>query len=94
MKLYRLLTLICLLGVCLPQVALATPWAPPGDRQLRRDIELLAAYGVIIGPVTSWPVPWSQISRGLSGAGAESLPDHVEDALQRVRARLPRSRDY
>ena len=94
MKLYRLLTLICLLGVCLPQLALATPWAPPGDRQLRRDIELLAAYGVIRGPVTTWPVPWSQISRGLSGAAADSLPNHVEDALQRVRARLPRSRDY
>ncbi len=94
MKFFRPIPLICLLGAFLSQAALATPWAPSRDRQLRRDVELLAAYGVIDGPVNSWPMPWSQISRGLARAGAGALPGHVEDALQRVRARLPGSRDY
>ncbi|MCH8863661.1 MAG: hypothetical protein IID51_14325 [Proteobacteria bacterium] len=75
-------------------VAKATPWAGPGDRQLRRDIEVLSSYGVIDGPITTWPIPWAQISRGIGGAQLEALPAHVQNALLRVRARLPRTRDY
>lgn len=74
--------------------AKATPWAGPGDRQLRRDIEVLSSYSVIDGPITTWPIPWAQIFRGIGGAALETLPAHIQNALLRVRARLPRNRDY
>lgn len=82
------------MAVLAADTALATPWAATGDRQLRRDIELLSAYGVVGGPITTWPIPWAQISRGISGAILEQLPAHVQNALARVRSHIPRSRDY
>lgn len=83
-----------LAALLLHGAAEATPWAEPGDRQLRRDIEILSAYGVISGPVTTWPIPWAQISRHMAETPLEALPAHVQNALLRVRARLPRKRDY
>lgn len=74
--------------------ATATPWAVPGDAQLRRDIELLAAYGIADGPLTTWPMPWAQVSRGIARADLGTLPPHVQRAAQRVKARLPKRRDY
>lgn len=74
--------------------AQVTPWATPDDRQLRRDVELLSSFGVIEGPITTWPVPWSQISHGIGSAQLEALPAHVQNALLRVKSRLPRNRDY
>lgn len=86
---------IAAIVVLLPiEAAKATPWAGPGDRQLRRDIEVLSSYGVIDGPITTWPIPWAQISRGIGAAPLETLPAHVQNALLRIRARLPRTRDY
>ena len=73
---------------------LAAPWAEPGDRVLRRDIELLAAYRVIDGPITTWPISWAQISRSFAQISDEPLPMHVQRAIGRVRAHIPAAEDY
>src|SRR5690606_18878290 len=65
----------------------ASPWAEVGDSQLRSDIEILANYGLIDGVVTTWPLPWAQISRALS-AETSGLPQHVRRSLERVRQRF------
>lgn len=67
----------------------AAPWAEPGDRRLRSDLELLADYGVLGGPVTSWPIPWAQVSASLSLLGDRALPLHVQRALSRVERLMP-----
>ncbi len=74
--------------------ARAEPWVEPGDAQLRRDIELLAAFRIIDGPIISWPVSWAQVSAGLASAGDRVYPPHVEAAMARVRARMPKASDY
>ena len=38
--------------------ASAAPWSETGDAQLRSDLELLAAAGVIDNVTTQWPIPW------------------------------------
>lgn len=72
----------------------ASPWALPGDLQLRRDLEVLAAYGIIEGPITSWPLPWAQVSERLGSARGGGYPAHVMQAIERVRDQLPSARDY
>ncbi|MFQ5346361.1 MAG: capsule assembly Wzi family protein [Rhodothalassiaceae bacterium] len=72
----------------------AEPWVEPGDAQLRRDIELLAAFRVIDGPVISWPLSWAQISAGLAASGERVYPPHVEAAIARVKAHMPKAADY
>jgi len=72
----------------------AAPWITPGDSGLRRDIELLAAYGIIDGPVTVWPIPWAQISAGLDSLENRVYPPHVEQAMARLRSHMPRASAY
>lgn len=74
--------------------ALAAPWAEPGDAQLRRDIELLAAYDIVPGPITTWPISWAQISGGIADMEQKLYPAHVEAALSRVEAKMPKVSDY
>ncbi|MEX6723063.1 capsule assembly Wzi family protein [Parapedomonas caeni] len=76
-----------LLATVVP-AANAAPWATAGDRQLRDDIELLQAYGVISGPVSSWPLPWAQIAAGLDGVDPGAVPPHARAALERIRIHL------
>lgn len=73
--------------VCVQAPVQASPWAEVGDRQLRSDIEVLAAYGLIDGVVTTWPIPWVQVSRALDADDSE-LPPHVRRSLKRVRVRF------
>jgi hypothetical protein len=62
-----------------------------GDAVLRHDIEQLADYGIIRGPVTSWPLALGSIAADVErGDGARSLPLHVAAALTRVRDRIRR----
>lgn len=72
--------------------ATAQPWAEPGEAQLRRDIELLAAHRLIDGPVNQWPLPFKQISRSLNERVDRAYPAYVERAIARVRAALPDER--
>ena len=59
----------------------------PGDLALRHDIQRLADYGVIRGPVTTWPLAWGPILEDLKDANAAQLPGDVVDAIMRVRSR-------
>lgn len=65
------------------------PWLGVGDAGLRSDVELLAAYGLVDGPITTWPVPAPQILRGLSDQKRlDAAPPAVQGAAQRVLAHL------
>ncbi len=65
--------------------AVAGPFAEVGDRQLRQDVGLLAAAGLIRGPVDSWPLPWAQIESGLNRAkDGRALPLHLQAAVTRL----------
>ncbi len=67
----------------------ASPWASPGDSQLRSDVELLAHHGLISGPVNTWPMSWKQITREFYKADSMTLPLYVQRALDRVRSKIP-----
>jgi hypothetical protein len=84
----RRATALCLLALLLvPSASRASPWAEPGDAQLRSDIEILAAYGLIDNLTTTWPLPWAQVARMLKSPPT-GLPPHVRQSLARVRARF------
>ncbi len=83
-----------LLGPMLVAVAIAAvppaaagPFVPVGDAALRADIELLADYGILKGPVTTWPLAWGPILEDLEEAGArDGRPPATARALDRLRA--------
>ncbi|MCZ6712195.1 MAG: hypothetical protein O7B25_17660, partial [Gammaproteobacteria bacterium] len=70
----------------------AAPAIAPGDVGLRHDIQVLADYGVIRGPVTTWPLAWDAIQADIEAARDESmiLPVAVEQTLQRIHERAER----
>jgi hypothetical protein len=68
--------------------ASAALWSETGDAQLRSDIELLAAAGVIDNVTTQWPIPWGGVLYRLDQKGAlEDQPEYVLEAAQRVHDR-------
>ncbi len=83
---------LCLLGAlsAARTPATASPWAEVGDAVLRSDIEVLTQYGLIDGLVTTWPIPWAQISHRLVVEDVSSLPPHIRRSLRRVRGRMAR----
>src|SRR5215472_11205475 len=80
---------VCALAILqLPTQARAAPFAETGDSQLRSDIEILAAAGVIDDVTTQWPFPWGGILYRLDLPEAlAGQPQYVADAAKRVRAR-------
>ena len=66
--------------------------AAPGDIGLRHDIQVLADYGVITGPVTSWPISWDALVADLQVAVDSNTiyPNAVERTLQRLILRANR----
>ncbi len=68
--------------------ASASPWVEVGDQGLRSDLEVLANHGVIGSLLTTWPIPWAQISAQLPIDGDANLPAHVRRSLKRVRKRM------
>ena len=76
---------ILLCAVTLP--AWASPWAEVGDNQLRADIELLQAWGVVDDITTQWPLPWQSLMADLSRADMSAQPASVRAAAERVLAR-------
>ncbi len=65
--------------------ALAGPFAQAGDTQLRQDVDLLKAAGLIRGPVDSWPLPWEQIEPALDAArDGRQLDPYLEAAVSRL----------
>src|ERR1700753_3935618 len=67
--------------------SLASPWAEVGDSQLRGDIEILAAAGVIDDVTTHWPLPWQSIVEDLRDNSLNGQPAEVRAAAARVLAR-------
>jgi hypothetical protein len=65
----------------------SSPWAEVGDNQLRGDVELLAAAGVIDGITTHWPLPWQSILKNLRDISLPGQPASVRAAAARVLAR-------
>lgn len=72
-------------GNCLPLHA--SPWAEVGDNQLRADIELLQATGVIEDITTQWPLPWASVLADLSRAQLDGQPAAVKNAAARLLSR-------
>jgi hypothetical protein len=76
--------------------AMAGPVAEPGDVALRHDIQVLADYGAITGPVTTWPISWDSLRADLEAVKADDvvLPNAVIPTFERIlaRARLETSR--
>ena len=72
--------------------ALAGPVAQPGDIGLRHDIQVLADYGVITGPVTTWPISWDALAADLQQAvdSKTVFPNAVEQTMQRLIGRANR----
>ena len=66
--------------------------AAPGDIGLRHDVQVLADYGVISGPVTTWPISWDALAADLQKAvDADTVrPNAVERTMQRVIRRASR----
>ena len=75
-------------GPGLTGLAAAGPVIGPGDIGLRRQIQLLADYGVIRGPVNTWPVAWDAVEADLRRSKDEEmiLPVAVERARERLLA--------
>ena len=71
---------------------LAAPQAQPGDVGLRHDIQVLADYGAISGPVTTWPISWDAVLADLESVQANDvvLPNKVLPTFNRVLARAQR----
>jgi hypothetical protein len=75
-----------LLWASLVVPAAASPWAEVGDNQLRSDIELLQAAGVVEDITMQWPLPWQSLSQQLARANLSGQPASVQAAVQRLLA--------
>ncbi len=75
-----------------PMFALAAPQAQPGDLALRHDLQVLADYGALSGPVTTWPIAWDAVLHDLEKARSEDvvLPNRVVPTFDRILARAER----
>ncbi len=82
----RILIRLLLLAVLGPVAA--APLITPGDIALRHDIQRLADYGIIKGPVSTWPLAWGPIFTDISNIEqVDQLPGDVLDAISRLRER-------
>ena len=77
--------LVLLLSGYLPLSA--SPWAEVGDGQLRADLELLQAAGVIHDLTVQWPLPWQSMLADLNSADLAAAPASVRAAAQRLLAK-------
>jgi hypothetical protein len=84
--------LVLFLVIGLQAAAFAAPQAQPGDVGLRHDIQVLADYGAISGPVTTWPISWDAVLTDLEAVKANDvvLPNRVLPTFERVLARAQR----
>ena len=90
--LLRQAALTALACMILMSPASAGPVIAPGDVGLRHDIQVLADWGVIRGPVTTWPLAWDAIKSDLYRARDENLnlPVPVRATFNSVLARAER----
>lgn len=79
-----LIALAAILAAAASHQTLASPWAEAGDTQLRSDLELLAARGLIDNITTHWPLPWASIVPRLRAVSLVDEPEFVQEAIARV----------
>ncbi|WOT06357.1 capsule assembly Wzi family protein [Shewanella youngdeokensis] len=77
----KLLTGLLLLGCSSVQAAW---WVEPTDLALRADIQLLADTGVILQPVTTYPLMWAGLKADLDNTELASLSTQQRAAFERV----------
>ncbi len=84
--------LIAAISCLLVQPVIAAPAAQPGDLGLRHDIQVLADYGAISGPVTTWPISWDAVLADLEYVQAKNivLPNKVLPTFNRILERAQR----
>jgi len=76
-------------------VAPAQRLLAPGDIGLRNDLQLLADFGHLSAPITTWPIPVQDIQRDLANLALEKLSPPAQRAVKRLRQRLPaQTNDY
>jgi hypothetical protein len=92
MKFPAQIRLVVSLMLGLHTAVLAAPQAQPGDVGLRHDIQVLADYGAISGPVTTWPISWDALLADLEYVQANDivLPNKVLPTFNRILARAQR----
>jgi hypothetical protein len=88
----RRVSCVSIIWLALTGAAAAGPVIAPGDVGLRHEIQMLADYGVIRGPVTTWPLSWDAVEADLRRASNDEivLPVAVERARDRLLARAER----
>lgn len=77
--------LIWIFSVALFQSALASPFLPADNPQLRSDIERLSRAGLINLPLSSWPLSQAAVRRELDKANQEKIPAEFIAVVNRVR---------
>ena len=85
-------TILATLAFLTSSAAIAAPLAAPGDMALRHDIQVLADYGAISGPVSTWPLSWDALLADLESTKADNvvLPDAVVPTFESILARAQR----
>jgi capsule assembly protein Wzi len=80
------------LAILASSAAVPAPLAAPGDMALRHDIQVLADYGAISGPVTTWPLSWDALLADLERIKSDDvvLPNAVIPTFNRILARAQR----
>lgn len=74
----------------LSQAVLAGPHVEAGDLALRHDLQTLSDFGIVSGPVSTWPLAWGPILEDLRSADLGAVPDDIIGSVLRVRARAER----
>lgn len=89
--------MLVMLGACfVAHSVLADPFAAPGDLRLRHDLQLLADSGLLNIPLTTWPIPWGDISNALAdkkkvhGPAVLASWRRVHQRVQREFSKRPR----
>jgi len=70
--------------------AQAAWWIGTDDVMLRSDIQLLADYGVIQQPVTTFPLMWQGVMHDIRKVNYQQLPPQLNEVVQRVTAAYQR----
>ncbi|MEL0640484.1 capsule assembly Wzi family protein [Pseudoalteromonas aliena] len=65
----------------------AEPWIKPDDYGLRADIQQLSDAGIILAPVTTYPLMWKSFINDVESTSLEQLSPSLQDSLLRVKHR-------
>ncbi|MBH0059036.1 capsule assembly Wzi family protein [Pseudoalteromonas sp. SWXJZ94C] len=82
-RIFLLSSIFCAISVS----ANAEPWVKPDDYGLRADIQQLADAGIILAPVTTYPLMWKSFMSDVDSTSLEQLSPSLQDALLRVKHR-------